>query len=409
MSEANAKREAGVGGQDGRPLKILFISHDGYRAGAQLYLLKAVRWLVANRNVEATVLLLAGGELEGEFAGICRTLVLASPPSRLSRLRSDISRIFRGAAEKTERIAAHDIPGLLGAIAPDVVYANTLVSGAFLAGVDGFRGRAFVHVHELESWIDRYPGFHRAARLNQSETVYGVVSERVGEVMVERFGLSPANVVVAPGFVSSLPNLAEADGMRKAGRDLLGIPQEAFVVGGCGTQDLRKGLDIFIGTAERLACQSEPATIRFAWLGGTRDQDFGYWSRVDLAKGAAAANMSLLDAMADPAPFFAAIDVLFISSREDPFPLIGLEAASWAKPLIAMEKTGGMEGFIGDVAGIVVPYKDCDAVAAAIKQLARSPDLCRQFGQAARKRVESDYFVDGRMEALHRTLVGMVG
>ena len=51
-------------------MKILFISHDANRAGAQLFLLNMMQYL-AKKNVSLHLLLLSGGVLEEDFRAIC--------------------------------------------------------------------------------------------------------------------------------------------------------------------------------------------------------------------------------------------------------------------------------------------------------------------------------------------------
>ena len=51
-------------------MKILFVSHDANRAGAQLFLLSVMKYL-KQKGAEMQLLLLDGGILEAEFAEIC--------------------------------------------------------------------------------------------------------------------------------------------------------------------------------------------------------------------------------------------------------------------------------------------------------------------------------------------------
>jgi glycosyltransferase involved in cell wall biosynthesis len=81
-------------------------------------------------------------------------------------------------------------------------------------------------------------------------------------------------------------------------------------------------------------------------------------------------------------------NVFILPSRNEGLPMAMLEAMAWGKALI-VSPVGGIPEFVTDgVEGFLVPPDDIDAIADAIRKLAENPDLRRQMGLAARKRVE---------------------
>lgn len=81
-------------------------------------------------------------------------------------------------------------------------------------------------------------------------------------------------------------------------------------------------------------------------------------------------------------------NVFILPSRNEGLPMAMLEAMAWGKALI-VSPVGGIPEFVTDgVEGFLVPPDDIDAIADAIRKLAENPDLRRQMGMAARKRVE---------------------
>ena len=64
-----------------------------------------------------------------------------------------------------------------------------------------------------------------------------------------------------------------------------------------------------------------------------------------------------------PLPYMLAADVFLLSSREDPFPLVCLEAADCGLPVLCFADAGGMPLFVQEDAGAVVPYLDVDEMA----------------------------------------------
>ena len=81
-------------------------------------------------------------------------------------------------------------------------------------------------------------------------------------------------------------------------------------------------------------------------------------------------------------------NVFILPSRNEGLSMAMLEAMAWGKALI-VSPVGGIPEFVTDgVEGFLVPPDDIDAIADAIRKLAENPDLRRQMGMAARKRVE---------------------
>jgi glycosyltransferase involved in cell wall biosynthesis len=73
------------------------------------------------------------------------------------------------------------------------------------------------------------------------------------------------------------------------------------------------------------------------------------------------------------------LDVFMLSSREDTYPLVVVEAASLGVPTIYFDQSGGIYDFIDAQSGIRVDYLDVQAMANAIEQLKNDPVLLKQF------------------------------
>jgi glycosyltransferase involved in cell wall biosynthesis len=87
----------------------------------------------------------------------------------------------------------------------------------------------------------------------------------------------------------------------------------------------------------------------------------------------------------DIAAVWARAHIAVLPSRGEGLPKSLLEAAACGRPLIATDVAGCREVAIPDETGLLVPVDDATALAAAIEQLAASPDLRARFGAAARR------------------------
>jgi glycosyltransferase involved in cell wall biosynthesis len=174
---------------------------------------------------------------------------------------------------------------------------------------------------------------------------------------------------------------------REAIREELSIPADAFVVGGCGLVQIRKGIDAFVATKIALDHLRPGNNTHFVWVGHLDDYHCELM-RLDLERANLTKTVHFIGERREPFAYFAAFDVFYLPSREDPFPVTCLEAAALGKPIIAFRDAGGMPEFIEDDCGIVVPYLDCASAAEALLRYLQHSDLRAQHGRRAQEKVQ---------------------
>src|SRR2546422_11214590 len=81
-------------------------------------------------------------------------------------------------------------------------------------------------------------------------------------------------------------------------------------------------------------------------------------------------------------------------------PVSLMEAAACGVPAVA-PAVGGIPELVDDgVTGLLVPVGDTQALAAALEQLLRNPELAARMGMAARRRVEERFSLMGQVDRL---------
>ena len=97
-----------------------------------------------------------------------------------------------------------------------------------------------------------------------------------------------------------------------------------------------------------------------------------------------------------------------LTSREDPYPLVCLEAAAVAKPIVCFAGAGGMPEFVEEDCGFVVPYLDIMAMADRVGLLLDSLECRITMGAAARRKVTRRHDISRAapriMEVIERTI-----
>ena len=90
----------------------------------------------------------------------------------------------------------------------------------------------------------------------------------------------------------------------------------------------------------------------------------------------------------NPRRYFDAGDLFFLSSREDPYPLVALEAADSMLPIVCFKDAGGIPEFVGSDCGKVISNFDVKAASEAIYNLINSPVESSQIGKVACSKVK---------------------
>ena len=85
------------------------------------------------------------------------------------------------------------------------------------------------------------------------------------------------------------------------------------------------------------------------------------------------------------------MDAFALTSREDPFPLVMLEAGSLGIPVVCFAGSGGAQEFVQDDAGLIAPYLNVSAFADHLIRLNNLPLLRQSLGAAARSKVKANH------------------
>jgi glycosyltransferase involved in cell wall biosynthesis len=366
------------------PGTLLFLSHDASRTGAPILLLNFLQWLRQNRSIDFRILTGRPGELTADFAAI--GAVDSFEPSKAlwykMMRRLQLQRWYHSChlARLRKTVAKHDV---------NLIYVNSVASAGMLDFLSFVDCPVICHVHELEGAI-RVTGVENIALLEKRQPTYIAVSRAVKNSLVENHGISASRVQVIHGFVPHVQGRAtESEKARKTLFRTLGIAEEAKLVCACGSIEFRKGSDLFLQVADNVMREYRTTPVHFAWVGGTPKKVAAMQSQV--------ANSSLRDVVhfvghtSDTRPYFEASEVFLLTSREDPFPLVMMEAAQCGKPIVCFEDAGGAPEFVEADAGFIIPDLDIARMSEKVIELLSSSTLCNQMGMAAKRKVVSRY------------------
>jgi glycosyltransferase involved in cell wall biosynthesis len=363
--------------------RVLFVSHDASRTGASIFLLRLLRWLRANYDFDAHILAGSPGELTADFESLGRVDSFEPDPTPLykvlRRLRLNDWSDSNHLAGLRERLSRSNIR---------LVYANSVASARMVDFLSFLKCPVICHVHELDGAIQSL-GSRNISLLEKYRPVYIAVSHAVKQNLTAAHGIPANRIQTIHGFIP----VSEMADTRADSRDMvrreLGIPEQARIVCGCGSIEHRKGTDLFLQVAKNVVQRSSSVPVHFVWIGGKR-QTVNDMRRQVVSAGLGGV-VHFTGSRSNVAPYFEAADVFVLTSREDPFPLVMLEAALHGKPTVCFGQTGGAAEFLQGDAGYIVPKFDVAKMSDRVVDLLVSPNLRARMGATARQRVVNSH------------------
>ena len=369
--------------------RVLFVCHSASRNGATILLLELLRWLRTQVDWEMDVLMYGTGPLLDSFRAVARTTVRRDPTVRLDAL------FGRSATGLRSFIAPRMRAFALPRRRYDLVYCNTSATAADVAQLAARNGALLWHIHELGHVLRLFLSNDGAPAALQAATRFVAVSQAVKDVLCSEYRIEPRQVAVAHGFVAAddLP-MDEARQRRARLRAALDWPQDAFVVGACGSLGWRKGTDLFVQIAHAMTQAPDGERTRFLWVGGHPAEEEALRFSHDIDKLGLRDRCQLMHTTDHMADVYCAMDAFAITSREDPFPLVMLEAAAHALPVVCFDDAGGAGSFIGEDAGLAAPYLDTAAFARQLGRLRDDAALRLDLGSSGQRSVRTRYRVE---------------
>lgn len=258
--------------------------------------------------------------------------------------------------------------------------AALIVNGSAAAGAAlrvAHEVPALAYVHEEGEALRVLPPEAKAALQSRFVRVLCVSEAAAGDLA--ELGVPTERLAVLPPVV----RLAAATHPTAA--TTAGIP----LVIGCGEAGWRKGADLFIDVARRTV---ERRACRFEWA-GRRPRAFSRVLDNDTVAVGVDPHLTWLGELDDLVDLHQRADLLVMTSREDPRPLVPLEAAAHGVATAAFS-VGGLQ-HLGDRGAVAtVPYPDTTALAALVTRLLDDDGRRRRLATCAAEIARQEHSID---------------
>ena len=366
-----ATREALERAEFGLPKPILLVVHDAQRNGAQLLALSIARTLTYVFGYRVHLLLLEEGPLLSEFRRVGPVTILRAKGER-NKEASQIARLLWS-------------KGVRGAI------VNSTASGLIVPALREAGLQVTSLIHEL-------PGVIARSKLEKHARIIGEFADTVvfpSNLTLEGFGnfgsITRNKVVIRPQGLYKRCS-ASASRIRRARSELRernGLTAAAQIVLGVGYGDERKGFDLFAESCCQMAREAQEAV--FIWVGDC-DPTLAReaYRLVDLS--ACSSKLVLTGYQAQTDDFFLGADVFALTSREDPFPSVVLEAFDAGLQVVAFDAAVGLTEITDEAPIKLVPAFDVEEFSAAIASSLHSDSRRRrETAERARSVIKREF------------------
>jgi glycosyltransferase involved in cell wall biosynthesis len=362
-----------------RSNKILIISHDAFLNGAPITLLRLMKLLKKDGYCFNTISR-QGGPLENDFRELSNEFGIYNKPNAKKLIPKFINKLTNGTN-------GFDIEPYLYGI--DFVLSNTITNGEILAKVrERFDGPVMSYIHELQMGSLFY-STDRSIKSTMEVTDHFLVSSDAVKYNLLNFHNIPENNISGLNYyVPNLPVVAVQE--VNDFRNNYAIKSK-FIAAAIGVNDWRKGADLFLLVAGLVFKKKPDADIQFVWMGCSKESVETRKMLYDTAKLQLEEKVIIIESSKNYLPIYQCINVLLLPSREDPFPLVVLEAASEKIPTICFDKAGGAPEFVQSDAGAVLPYLDINAMADAILAYYQHKETLTAHSENAFKKVKRLY------------------
>lgn len=238
-----------------------------------------------------------------------------------------------------------------------IVYVNSLAACEFVVAAKAAGKIAVVHVHEKVEEMRKLLAIQlmKLEVLSLSDAVV-LAAEDLRADLVEVFGFLPDRVMnfgiaVDADEIDRLATDGKPEAQTAAGKKFK--RGKRLVVGMIGHASRRKGADIFFECAQSLPEHD------FMWVGN--------WNQDDAPENTAYAkfaekklgNLFVSGSVANPYRYISNFDLFFLSSREDPNPVVLAESLILRVPVLAFSKATAVTDFLGRCA--IVCHGDANA------------------------------------------------
>lgn len=366
-----------------RRKKVMVVGHEASLSGAPILLLNLFRLLIENGIVDVQFVIRRDGPLVKEYKKLAPVIVLKSQD--YGRTKNVVLRLKNFILHKIRLCIV-----LFKAVFCDYFFFNTVVNGKLLRWLPYRRKPVVTYIHELQNVIDLYLKQKDADLPLSASNFFAYPSDVTKAVLKNNYQVPEHKLrklfYYFPFSIEDFDSTI-AFNKRREFRQKFDLAENDFVVGAMGTINERKGADLFVDVCGRTVAIN--SKIKFVWIGRFENSEYASEIKDIIQEKGLEKNLIFAGPLGHSLYNFSLFDIFFLSSREDTYPLVVLEAAMMKLPTICFSGSGGIIEFVGNDAGWTINGFSTISVANKILELRENEEIVRQYGACAFNKVIS--------------------
>jgi len=327
--------------------KLVVVAHDAHPHGAQLLLLYIIKNLSQEFNYSIYLILLTGGKLVSDYEQFAQVHIVDNLCGKF-KLSKFINSLYKDGYRRA--------------------LFNTTVSGEL---TPMFRAKGFYIcslIHELPEVINNNGLQKQVSLIAKHSDKIVFPADEVKNGYLNFTKICSDKIIIKPQGLFRQNNFIDRKDL--SARDILlkqfKLENDAKLVLSIGYADHRKGVDLFVEIAN-IMCKEE-SNVCFIWVGhfdkSIKDQIYKTIHEYNLTDRIFFVGMDF-----DTDKYYAGSDVYALTSREDPFPSVILEAMEVGLPIVAFDGAGGFNSLFEDARCPLVPMYNIEKFAVCIREL----------------------------------------
>lgn len=313
--------------------RILFFTPFGTRTGSEMMLLYILQNIDRTR-FDVGIVSFARGELLSEFPADIPVFIVPRTFSLFQKIQFHLG---HNPTLNALRRVAQDFNA-------DFWYVNTIMLPETVTIAKEFSIKLITHFHELPLTYIYLKGADMKGIITYSHTLIGC-SEVTCEAIRQAGG---KNVELLYEFVDPAKLVGNHERTGQLRRDL-GIAESDYVWVGSGMTSERKGFDMLPDLAEEL----DDPRVHLVWVGSRIDDGLVYYTEQRCRNSKSKTRIHLVGKQKEDYCHYLNVgDGFLLTSRQDPFPLVMIEAAWLGKPIVSFP-SGGVSEFVEEGMGVV--------------------------------------------------------
>ena len=328
---------------------ILFVGHDASLTGAPKSLLLIIEFVKSQYSEPIELILGNGGPLLDDYQKLGRVHIW----NKKWYFEQNILKRIKNRVIDSNFRRQKSITNYFSNNIPKLIFNNTIVNGQILSRLAHLKTITISRIPEMQTVMQLYETQfdNSTSKVLRNTDLFISPSNAAKNNLINNFSIAPEKVHVCYGYVKKPESVVEKELSNI--RAKLKIPKSAFIVGGCGTLGWRKGSDLFLQVGNYLKKNRD---IYFLWVGADEKTGSYHEFVYEAEKFGILEKTILVPYDLQINKYYQLMNVFLTTSREDPYPLVNLEAAYNGVPILCFQDSGGSEEFVEKGYGESVPY-----------------------------------------------------